>query len=127
MSRLTLLAALLVTGGCTADRPDVVSADVERAILQRTEHKLAWDGYDGTGDPETAFFTLDQQPLGEGREGVAQLRRLIAKMPKGSKVLVMPYYGDPGSGRKLKYPFDTQELYSHCSRHDVILGIQKAG
>jgi hypothetical protein len=90
MSRLALLAAHLVAGGCSTDRPDVVTADAERAIL-------------------------------------SQLRRLIAKMPKGSKVLVMPYYGDPGSGRKLKYPFDSQELYSHCSQYDVILGIQKAG
>ena len=127
MRRLARLPAIVILCGCAADLAVGISDDVERAILQRTVHELDWQDYDGTGDPKTAVYTLDKQPIGKGHAGIEELRRIIAKMPKGSHVNVGPYYVNERGGQQIKYPFDTFELYKYCEQFGVILGVPQAG
>ena len=100
----------------------------ERDITpEAMKHRLTWEVYDGTGDAERAVYVLDGEKIGAGSTGLKALRERIAKMPRGSEVLIEPYYGDPGGGVQRKYPFDTTELHDFSEKHGVLLGIQKAG
>ena len=94
------------------------ATEKDRKILEVKSHRLDWKNYDGTGDPLKAEYYLDGIKLGTGEKGVAELKRLIARMPKGSDVDVLPYY----EGRR-PYPFDKSELQKYCDKHGVSLGI----
>ena len=108
-------------------RPGPVAAfsaspdEKEKKILQVKSHRLDWKSYDGTGDPLKAEYYLDGLRLGTGEKGVAKLKRLIAKMPEGSWVKIIPYYEG-----KRPYPFDEHELNEYCEKYGVVLGIPKA-
>jgi hypothetical protein len=93
-------------------------AGKDRKILAVKSHRLDWKNYDGTGDPLKAEYYLDGIKLGTGEKGVAELKRLIAKMTKGSDIDVVPYYEG-----KRPYPFEKKELQEYCDKHGVSLGI----
>ena len=100
-------------------------AEEHGAAASPAPHKLAWTGYDGTGDPASAAYTLDGKPLGKGDAGLVALQKAIRAMPKGSVVLIVPYYGDPGGGPK-KYPFDLPELKALAEGAGVDLAVPGA-
>jgi len=92
--------------------PPVDPAD-ERAV-----HRLDWRGYDGTGDPATARFLFDGEEAGTGPGGFAEVRRRIEALPRGSHLMVIPYYGDPGGSRR-RYPFELEAVLQHAERSGI--------
>jgi hypothetical protein len=89
-------------------------------------HKLTWQDYDGTGDAAKAKYVLDDQVLGVGEAGLTALRKAMSEMPKGAKVLVVPYYGDPGGEKKRSYPFKMEELKAAAEDVGVTLSTASA-
>jgi len=118
-----LSALCLLCIGCTVEtKPKTgVNSELDDKILKTRSHKLDWTGHDPGGDQSKAEYSLDGLELGVGKKGIAELKRLIAKMPKGSDVYIVPYYGG-----KDPYPFDTTELRRYAKEHGVFLGIPKA-
>ncbi len=104
-----------------------ISPDTEKAILQKKGHTLTWREYEGYGDKEKAIYTLDGFKLGKGALGLSVLKHIITKMPRGSVIDIVPYYGDPGGERRLEYPFDTSDLYEYTEKYGVFLGLPGAG
>jgi hypothetical protein len=58
---------------------------------------------------------LDGVHIGTGGEGLAELKRLIKKMAKGSEIDLIPYYGGGG------FPFNGTELSSFAQSHGVVV------
>ncbi len=81
-------------------------------------HRIDWRGYDGTGDPATARFLFDGEEIGVGASGFTEVRRRIEAMPRGSHLVVIPYYGDPG-GAKRQYPFELETVLQHAQRAGI--------
>ncbi len=125
VSKLMILVAGLLACLCTgsaSDRADAtLSPDAEARILTKTTHHLEFAGHKGHADrerpdppgPKTAVFVLDKVKIGIGKAGLSELKRLIKKMPKGSVVNVVPYYGGGG------FPFGGSGLADYAEGYGV--------
>lgn len=124
----TITARRAAGGGPAVVRARLHEGDDDLKVLTATfslsvlsEHHLTWRGYDGSGDAATAQYLLDDVDLGRGPAGVNAVRERLKALPAGSRVLIVPYYGDPGSGRAKKYPFDLNALVREAAQGGVAL------
>lgn len=97
------------------------AAEKDKRILEIKTHKLNWKNYDGKGDPLKAEYYIDDIKLGTGKKGIAELKRIIAKMREGSGVIIIPYYEG-----KRAYPFDAEEMAKYSEKYRVYLGIPES-
>jgi hypothetical protein len=123
---MTVLAALAMAGlsGCgdtSAESPESFLPPAPAAT-----HELTWEKYDGTGDPARAVFVLDGRRLGAGAAGLEKLRQEIARLPRGTQVAIVPYYGDPGGDARRVYPFNVAEVQRWADAHGVLLVVPNA-
>lgn len=123
---VAMLLCLLGVCGCRSEVVMRTGLSVPESTFQNKLHKLTWQEYDGTGDVSRAVYILDDCRLGRGQEGLSVLNAVIGKMQKGATVDILPYYGDPGGGKKRKYPFDMRELVKFAEQHGVSVGIPSA-
>jgi hypothetical protein len=102
--------------GIESELDTLLTAETDRKILKNGSHKLDWQDHSGTGSPSAAQYYIDGAGLGGGENGLAELKRVIAKMPEGSTVTIVRC--DEG---KQPYPFNKPGMERYCRKHGVSL------
>jgi hypothetical protein len=90
--------ALAAAAGCSDCKRARVGKGETWVILTRHDavpcHDayLTWNDHDGDSDREQAQYVWNGHSLGRGDEGLREVLKRLAKMPKGSHILVYPRY-----------------------------------